>query len=245
MNNPQHRASRSVLAITLAWCAALVPGGAAAVESGAIRMAPGWSGGELALPLLPGVTGTVGVMHYESKQLKDNDGNSPQVPVGAGLNAALSGSARATVVIPRIVWISEHKLFGGYLGAGALIPFFDRKQSFSLAGRVPARHAGACNGGYPVAARHAGDGPWGEHQRAGRSRGRADHLLGGGPHERGPRRIHDLSAPASTTPLRPSTQDPATTTRSGRRFPLGMRATAGTPAREWRWPSTLATATPM
>jgi hypothetical protein len=137
MNNAQHRASRAVLAITLAWFAALVPGGAAAVEGGAIRMAPGWSGGELALPLLPGVTGTVGIMHYESKQLKDNDGHSPQVPVGAGLNAALSGSARATVVIPRIVWISEHKLFGGYLGAGALIPFFDRKQSFSLAGQFP------------------------------------------------------------------------------------------------------------
>src|SRR4030095_13065964 len=137
MNYPQHHASPAVLAITLAWCATLVPGAATAVESGAIRMAPGWSGGELALPLLPGVTGTVGIMHYESKQLKDNDGNSPQVPVGGGLNAALSGSARATVVIPRIVWISEHKLFGGYLGAGALIPFFDRKQSFSLAGLFP------------------------------------------------------------------------------------------------------------
>ena len=52
---------RAVTGCLLA-CAAMTFGASSfAVENGALRIAPGWGGGELALPLLPGVTGTVGV----------------------------------------------------------------------------------------------------------------------------------------------------------------------------------------
>lgn len=118
-------------------CAVLLPLTSGAVENGAIRIAPGWGGGELALPLMPGVTGTIGITHYEASSVRDNDGNTPQVNIGSGLTAALGAKVRVTAVIPRMVWISEQKLFGAYMGAVALVPYLRQNQSFTLSGQFP------------------------------------------------------------------------------------------------------------
>ncbi|MGZ5268970.1 MAG: SphA family protein [Ramlibacter sp.] len=141
---------RRLRAATLACAATFLAASAGAVENGALRIAPGWAGGELVLPLLPGTYGTVGVMHYEATRLKDNAGNTPEVPVAAGVSARVGLNTRVTAVIPRVVWISEQRLLGGYLGAAGLIPYLDQKRTFSLAGQfapgTPAPMAGAVQG---------------------------------------------------------------------------------------------------
>ena len=245
MNNPQHHASRAVLAITLAWCAALMPGGAAAVENGAHSHGAG---------LVRWRTGAAAAARrhrhgrHHALRIEAVEGQRRQLTSSPG------GRRLERCPFRQCPCHGRHPAHRLDLRAQALRRVPGRRRAAPLlrpqavvlpGGPVPARLAGACNGGHPVAARHAGDGPWGEHQRAGRSRDRADHLLGGGPHERGPRRIHDLSHRqvrrgfAHQRRIRQLPHVPADD------FPLGMRATAGTPAREWRWPSILATATPM
>jgi hypothetical protein len=131
-------ARRRAVAVVAACCATLFSASALAVENGAIRIAPGWGGGELALPLMPGVSGTIGITHYEASRLRDNEGNTPQATVAPGLNAAVGARTRVTAVIPRIVWVSEQKLWGGNLGAVALIPYLHQSRSFTLTGQFPA-----------------------------------------------------------------------------------------------------------
>ena len=124
-------------ACAFACAATLAAFPARAIENGALRIAPGWGGGELAVPLLPGVVGTVGVLHYQASRLKDGNGNTPQLPVAPGVSAEAGANVRLTAVIPRFAWISEQKLFGGYVGAGALLPWLDQSHTFSLAGQFP------------------------------------------------------------------------------------------------------------
>lgn len=167
---PNHFPSvrRRLGAAALACGAALLAPGAGAVENGALRIAPGWAGGELALPLLPGTYGTVGVMHYEATRLKDNAGNTPEVPVAPGVSARVGLNTRVTAVIPRVVWISEQRLLGGYLGVAGLMPYLSQKRSFSLAGQfppgTPAPVAGAVQGMLDAQAGAMGgsDGAWGD-----------------------------------------------------------------------------------
>lgn len=130
-------ARRRLCAAALACGTTILGTSASAVENGALRIAPGWAGGELTLPLLPGTYGTVGVMHYEATRLKDNAGNTPEVPVAPGMSARVGLDTRVTAVVPRVVWISEQRLLGGYVGAAGLIPYLDQKRSFSLAAQFP------------------------------------------------------------------------------------------------------------
>jgi hypothetical protein len=155
-------------ACALAGAAALAAAPAQAIENGALRIAPGWGGGELALPLLPGVVGTVGVMRYEATRLKDGNGNTPQVAVAPGVSAGVGGHVRVTAVISRVAWISQQKLFGGYLGAGALLPYLDQSQTYSLTGQfppgTPPAMAGAIQGQLDMQAAAIGGnrGGWGD-----------------------------------------------------------------------------------
>lgn len=114
--------------------AALLCGAASATENGVLRIANGWGGGELALPLLPGTNFTVGVLRYESTSPKDNSGNAPQVDLGGGMTASVSARANVTVTIPRLAWISEQKLWGGYIGAVALVPHLSQNLTIGMAG---------------------------------------------------------------------------------------------------------------
>lgn len=122
-------------AALIAACSAFLCAGADAVENGAIRIAPGWGGGELALPLTPGLNGTIGITSYEANRARDNAGNSPQVPLPGGLTATAGARVRVTGIIPRLVWVSGQQLFGANVGAVALIPYLDQKQTATLAGQ--------------------------------------------------------------------------------------------------------------
>lgn len=108
-----------------------------AVENGAVRIAPGWGGGELAVPLLPGLVGTVGFNHYEASKVRDNEGNTPIVPIGSGLNAQLGARVRVDVMVPRLAYISNEKVFGANVGVIALVPYLRKRQSFTLEGLFP------------------------------------------------------------------------------------------------------------
>jgi len=159
---------RRLGAAALTCGAALMAASAGAVENGALRIAPGWAGGELTLPLLPGTYGTVGVMHYEATRLRDNAGNTPEVPVAPGVSARVGLNTRVTAVIPRVAWISEQRLLGGYLGVAGVLPFLDQKRTFSLAGQfppgTPAPVAGAVQGALDAQAAALGgsDAAWGD-----------------------------------------------------------------------------------
>lgn len=118
-------------------CASALIGLAGATENNALRIAPGWAGGELPLPLMPGVNFTVGVMHYSSSSLKDNNGNAPVVDLGGGMTAEMGGKISATVTIPRLVWMSEKRLWGAYVGAVVLAPYVSQRQNLSLTGPAP------------------------------------------------------------------------------------------------------------
>lgn len=113
---------------------ALLCGTASATENGALRIANGWGGGDLTMPLFPGPTFTVGVLHYESTNPKDNNGNTPQVDLGGGMTASVSAKADVTVTIPRLAWISEQQLWGGYVGAVVLMPHISQTLTIGMTG---------------------------------------------------------------------------------------------------------------
>ena len=94
--------------------------------------------------------------------------NTPQVAVGPGLNATGGAETHVTAVIPRIVWVSEQKLFGAYVGAAALLPYLRQRQSYTLTGQfapgMPAPMAAGIQSQLDVQAATLGgnSGAWGD-----------------------------------------------------------------------------------
>ena len=68
----------------------------------------------------PGVYGMTYVQHYSADRLND----------AAGRNMGIPGfKARATAIVPRLVWVTGSKVWGGDLVLHALAPFVDLKAS--------------------------------------------------------------------------------------------------------------------
>lgn len=117
------KASVLVLALSAATAAM-------ALENGNQRYSAGIGGSDMTTPVVPGLYFQAPMVAYHANKIKGNDGK--QAIQNVGLPAKVGIEAETYAILPRLTYISSHRLLGAHVGVTAMLPIVKRKADFSL-----------------------------------------------------------------------------------------------------------------
>lgn len=127
-----YRAPLKASALVLALAAAT---SAMAAENGNQRYSAGIGGSDMTTPIVSGLYFQAPMVAYHASKIKGNDGkqltNATPLPPG-GVRAKVSIDADTYAVLPRLTYISSHRLLGAHVGVTAMLPVVKRKADFGL-----------------------------------------------------------------------------------------------------------------
>lgn len=134
-----YRAPLKASALVLALAAAT---SAMAAENGNQRYSAGIGGSDMTTPVVPGLYFQAPMVAYHASKIKGNDGKQLTSPVSAvpGLKAKVGIDTDTYAILPRLTYISSHRLLGAHVGVTAMLPVVKRKADFNLT--VPAPYSG-------------------------------------------------------------------------------------------------------
>jgi len=131
-------------ALTLAASAAaltLAAHHAGAAENGLQRYSPGVGGSDMTAPLVPGWYVQAPLVAYHASKIKGNDGKQATsatpvdaqgpVPAQPGLRSDIGIDADTYALLPRITYLSAHRLLGANVGFTAMLPVMNRRANFT------------------------------------------------------------------------------------------------------------------
>lgn len=95
---------------------------AVAVENGNQRYSAGIGGSDMTTPVVPGMYFQAPMVAYHANKIKGNDGKQRQV-----LGAPIKIDTDTYAVLPRLTYISNHRLLGAHVGVTAMLPLVKRK----------------------------------------------------------------------------------------------------------------------
>jgi hypothetical protein len=117
-----------------------VVGAAQATENQSVRALLGAPGQEMTTPQLPGWYGQVWTQEYSASKFRDSNGDDQVTPVpiqglpAGAVSAKRGGKIEALAVVPRLTYLSEHRLGEGKLGISATLPIVDLDVMTKLTG---------------------------------------------------------------------------------------------------------------
>lgn len=128
-----YRAPLKASALVLALAAAT---SAMAAENGNQRYSAGIGGSDMTTPVVPGLYFQAPMVAYHASKIKGNDGKQLTTPIQVGpgtfLPAKVSIDADTYAILPRLTYISSHRLLGAHVGVTAMLPVVKRKADFGL-----------------------------------------------------------------------------------------------------------------
>ena len=125
-----YRAPLKASALVLALAAAT---SAMAAENGNQRYSAGIGGSDMTTPVVPGLYFQAPMVAYHASKIKGNDGKQLTAPTPVpGLNAKVAIDADTYAILPRLTYISSHRLLGAHVGVTAMLPVVKRKADFGL-----------------------------------------------------------------------------------------------------------------
>lgn len=128
-----YRAPLKASALVLALAAAT---SAMAAENGNQRYSAGVGGSDMTTPVVPGLYFQAPMVAYHASKIKGNDGKQLTTPIQVGpstfLPAKVSIDADTYAILPRLTYISSHRLLGAHVGVTAMLPVVKRKADFGL-----------------------------------------------------------------------------------------------------------------
>ena len=109
--------------------------GAMALENGNQRYSAGIGGSDMTTPVVPGLYFQAPMVAYHANKIKGNDGKqlvnaTPAAGAGA-LTSKIGIDTDTYAILPRLTYISSHRLLGAHVGVTAMLPIVKRKASFS------------------------------------------------------------------------------------------------------------------
>ncbi len=108
-----------------------------AAENGNQRYSAGIGGSDMTTPVVPGLYFQAPMVAYHASKIKGNDGKQLVSDV-APLPAAKVGIDTDTrAILPRLTYISGHRLLGAHVGVTAMLPIVKRKATFQLSPATP------------------------------------------------------------------------------------------------------------
>lgn len=126
-----YRAPLKASALVLALAAAT---SAMAAENGNQRYSAGIGGSDMTTPIMPGLYFQAPMVAYHANKIKGNDGKqlTYATPFGASVRAKVSIDTDTYAILPRLTYISSHRLLGAHVGVTAMLPVVKRKADFGL-----------------------------------------------------------------------------------------------------------------
>ncbi|WKB50596.1 SphA family protein [Eleftheria terrae] len=123
--------------VLLALIAAGLATSAVATEKRQVRALLGGPAQELTTPQFPGLYGQVWLQHYSADKLRDDDGDRYSLTAG-GQPVKVKSDIEATVLVPRLTYMSEQRFFEGRWGTSVSLPIVHQRTRVSLSGNLPA-----------------------------------------------------------------------------------------------------------
>lgn len=127
-----YRAPLKASALVLALAAAT---SAMAAENGNQRYSAGVGGSDMTTPVVPGLYFQAPMVAYHASKIKGNNGKQLESwtpATGAStLTSKIGIDADTRAILPRLTYISGHRLLGAHVGVTAMLPIVKRKASFS------------------------------------------------------------------------------------------------------------------
>lgn len=145
-SHPSLRLSASGFALALALPLALASSQAGAAENGLQRYSPGVGGSDMTAPLVPGWYVQAPLVAYHANKIKGNDGKQATsstpvgeqtlpgpftVPAQPGLRSNVGLDADTYALLPRLTYLSAHRLLGANVGFTAMLPVVNRRANFT------------------------------------------------------------------------------------------------------------------
>jgi len=128
---------RAMLAVSMA----LASLHAGAAENGLQRYSPGVGGSDMTAPLVPGWYIQAPLVAYHASKIKGNDGKqaTSATPVGAqgpvpaqpGLRSNIGIDADTYALLPRLTYLSAHRVLGANVGLTVMLPVVNRRANFT------------------------------------------------------------------------------------------------------------------
>lgn len=139
--SPRFSAHGLASALVLPLALASVPAGAA--ENGLQRYSPGVGGSDMTAPLVPGWYVQAPLVAYHANKIKGNDGKQATsstpvdaqgpVPAQPGLRSNIGIDADTYALLPRLTYLSAHRLLGANVGFTVMLPVMNRRANFTAA----------------------------------------------------------------------------------------------------------------
>ncbi|AKJ27542.1 SphA family protein [Caldimonas brevitalea] len=107
-----------------------------ATENGQVRALLGGPAQELSSPQFPGWYGQVWLQHYRANKVRDDQGRTNVATLG-GQAVRLQPKIEATVLVPRVTYISELRYLEGRVGASVSLPIVHQRNSIDFSGPLP------------------------------------------------------------------------------------------------------------
>lgn len=124
-----YRAPLKASALVLALAAAT---SAMAAENGNQRYSAGVGGSDMTTPVVPGLYFQAPMVAYHASKIKGNDGKQLTNYVNPVYRAKVSIDTDTYAILPRLTYISSHRLLGAHVGVTAMLPVVKRKADFGL-----------------------------------------------------------------------------------------------------------------
>lgn len=124
-----YRAPLKASALVLALAAAT---SAMAAENGNQRYSAGIGGSDMTTPVVPGLYFQAPMVAYHASKIKGNDGKQLTNYVNPTYRAKVSIDTDTYAILPRLTYISSHRLLGAHVGVTAMLPVVKRKADFGL-----------------------------------------------------------------------------------------------------------------
>ncbi|MDX9844597.1 MAG: transporter [Aquabacterium sp.] len=124
-----YRAPLKASALVLALAAAT---SAMAAENGNQRYSAGIGGSDMTTPVVPGLYFQAPMVAYHASKIKGNDGKQLTNYVNPSYRAKVSIDTDTYAILPRLTYISSHRLLGAHVGVTAMLPVVKRKADFGL-----------------------------------------------------------------------------------------------------------------
>ena len=121
-----YRAPLKASALVLALAAAT---SAMAAENGNQRYSAGVGGSDMTTPVVPGLYFQAPMVAYHASKIKGNDGKQLTFLNPA---AKVEIDTDTYAVLPRLSYISSHRLLGAHVGVTAMLPIVKRKATFDV-----------------------------------------------------------------------------------------------------------------
>ena len=122
-----YRAPLKASALVLALAAAT---SAMAAENGNQRYSAGIGGSDMTTPIVSGLYFQAPMVAYHASKIKGNDGKQ-LVNVVSNVPTRIGIDTDTYAILPRLTYISSHRLLGAHVGVTAMLPVVKRKASFT------------------------------------------------------------------------------------------------------------------